>query len=420
MDSDISLIVFIGVLVVCSAYFSATETAFSSLNRIKLKNMAQEGNTRARQTLGLCERYDKLLTSVLIGNNIVNILSSSLATTLFVARFAQNGVALSTVVMTLVILTFGEICPKCIAKEAPEKFAMFSTPIINALMFILTPLCIVFGSLKNAIARFFKVKGETSITDDEILTMVEEATNDGSINEEEGDLIKNAIEFYDLEVSDILTPRVDVIAVDITDDKDTIRAAFENSGFSRLPVYNETIDNIVGVIHHKDFQHCMVGAGLPLETAIKPVAAFVVPGMKVSALLTLLQKNKSHIAVVTDEYGGTVGIVTLEDILEELVGDIWDEHDRVKEDFTRFSDTCYRARAGANCEKLFELFGIDAEPESTTVGGWVMEMLGKVPMQGDSFRYQNLTVTVTSTEDNRVLEVVVIAGERHKDEEKEV
>lgn len=419
MDSDISMPIFIGLLVVCSAYFSATETAFSSLNRIKLKNMAQDGNTRAAKALALCEKYDKLLTSVLVGNNIVNILSSSLATTYFVTKFQQNGVALSTVVMTIVILIFGEISPKCIAKEAPESFAMFSAPLIGALMVVLSPVCAVFGALKNAIARLFKVRGQNTITDDEILTMVEEATNDGSIDEDEGDLIKNAIEFYDLDVSDILTPRVDVVAVDITDDMETIRRAFENSGFSRLPVYNETIDDIVGVIHHKDFQQRIVGAGLPLETAIKPVAAFVVPGMKVSSLLALLQKNKSHIAVVTDEYGGTVGIVTLEDVLEELVGDIWDEHDLVKEDFTKFSDTCYRARAGANCEKLFELFEIDDEPESTTVGGWVMEMLGKVPMQGDSFRYKNLTVTVTSTEENRVLEVVVIAGERRKDEEKE-
>ena len=334
------------------------------------------------------------------------------------AYFPTHGVALSTLVMTVVVLIFGEITPKSIAKEAPEHFAMFSAPIINAILWILTPFCIFFAGIKNIIAKLFKVRGENSITDDEILTMVEEATSGGSIDEEEGDLIKNAIEFYELDVSDILTPRVDVVAVEMTDSQEEIKRAFENSGFSRLPVYDDTIDNIVGVLNHKDFQHQIVGAGLPLKTAVKPVS-FVVPGMKVSVLLTLLQENKSHIAVVTDEYGGTVGIVTLEDILEELVGEIWDEHDRVMEDFTKFSDNCYRARAAANCEMLFELFGIKDEPESTTVGGWVMEMLGKVPVQGDSFNYKNLTVTVTNTDDKRVLEVVVIAGEQKDEEESE-
>ena len=416
MDSDISLIIFIGLLMVCSAYFSATETAFSSLNRIKMKNMAQNGNKRAKLVLELCEKYDKLLTSILVGNNIVNILSSSLATTLFVAYFPRQGVALSTIVMTVTVLIFGEISPKSIAKEVPEKFAMFSAPLIKAVLWILTPVCYIFTLIKNGIAKILKIRGENSITDDEILTMVEEATNEGSIDENEGDLIKNAIEFYELEVSDILTPRVDVVAVDSTDSNDEIRKAFEDSGYSRLPVYEETIDNIIGVLNHKDFQQQMVGAGLPIETSISQTA-FVVPGMKVSVLLGLLQKNKSHLAVVTDEYGGTVGIVTLEDILEELVGEIWDEHDMVQEDFTRFSETCYRVRAVANCEKLFELFDIEEEPESTTVGGWVMEKLGKVPVKGDSFKYENLTVTVTKTEENRVREVVVIADRKaeHKD-----
>ena len=416
MDSDISLIIFIGLLIVGSAYFSATETAFSSLNRIKLKNMAQNGNKRAAQALALCEKYDKLLTSILIGNNIVNILASSLATTLFVTYFPKQGVALSTIVITIIVLIFGEISPKSIAKEVPEKFAMFSAPIISAIVWIFTPFCAFFTGIKNGIARLLKISGENTITDDEILTMVEEATEDGSIDEDEGDLIRNAIEFYELEVSDILTPRVDVVAIDTTDSLEEIKKAFEDSGYSRLPVYEDTIDDIIGVLNHKDFQQQMVGAGLPIETSIKQID-FVVPGMKVSALLALLQGNKSHIAVVTDEYGGTVGIVTLEDILEELVGEIWDEHDMVKEDFERFSDTCYRVRAKANCEKLFELFDIEAEPESTTVGGWVMEQLGKIPSQGDRFKYENLNVTVTKTEDKRVREVMVIAERKAQEKD---
>ena len=409
MDSDLSLIVIIGLLIVGSAYFSATETAFSSLNRIKLKNLAQNGNKRAEETLKLCEKYDKLLTSILIGNNIVNILSSSLATTLFMFYFPKNGVAISTAVMTVLVLVFGEICPKSIAKEVPEKFAMFSTPLIRAVIWILTPLCALFSGIKNVLAKFLKIHSDSSITDDEILTMVEEATNDGSIDEDEGDLIKNAIEFYELEVGDILTPRVDVVAVDVNDADDKIKSVFENSGYSRLPVYEETIDNIIGFITHKDYQQRAVSAGLPLTTVVKPVA-FVVPGMKVSALLELLKSKKSHIAVVTDEYGGTVGIVTLEDILEELVGEIWDEHDTVMEEFTVFSENCIRVRATANCEKLFEMLDIDDSTDSTTVGGWVMEKLGKVPAKGDSFVFEGLKITVTKIIDKRVMEIVVLSN----------
>ncbi len=409
MDSDLSLIIIIGLLIVGSAYFSATETAFSSLNRIKLKNLAQNGNKRAEETLKLCEKYDKLLTSILIGNNIVNILSSSLATTLFMFYFPKNGVAMSTIVMTVLVLVFGEICPKSIAKEVPERFAMFSTPLISVLIWILTPLCVFFTGIKNVFAKFFKIHSDSSITDDEILTMVEEATNDGSIDEDEGDLIKNAIEFYELEVGDILTPRVDVVAVDVNDTNEKIKTSFENSGYSRLPVYEETIDSIVGFITHKDYQQRVVSTGLPLSAAIKPVA-FVVPGMKVSALLELLKSKKSHIAVVTDEYGGTVGIVTLEDILEELVGEIWDEHDTVMEEFTVFSENCIKVRATANCEKLFEMFDINDSTESTTVGGWVMEKLGKVPAKGDSFIFNNLKISVTKIDDKRVLEIVVLVN----------
>lgn len=410
MDSDLSLIFIIGILIVGSAYFSATETAFLSLNRIRLKNLANDGNARAKKTLELCEKYDRLLTSILIGNNIVNILSSSLATTLFLVYFPKNGVAVSTIVMTVLVLIFGEIVPKSIAKEVPERFAMFSAPLISAIIWILTPFCVFFTAVKNVFARLFKVHSDSSITDDEILTMVEEATNDGSIDEDEGDLIRNAIEFYELEVGEILTPRVDVVAVELNDSKDKIKSSFENSGYSRLPIYDDTIDSVVGFITHKDYQQKVIGAGLPLESVIKPVA-FVVPGMKVSALLELLKSKKSHIAVVTDEYGGTVGIVTLEDILEELVGEIWDEHDTVMEEFTVYSDNCVRVRATANCDKLFELFGIEDEPESTTVGGWVMERLGKVPQKGDSFLFERLKITVTKIDDKRVLEVVVISDE---------
>lgn len=390
------------VLILFSAYFSATETAFSSLNRIKLKNEAQKGDKRAQKTLDICEKYDKLLSTILIGNNIVNILSTSVATALFVLYYPKNGVTISSAVMTVAVLIFGEITPKSIAKEMPEEFAKFSTPLISFCMVILSPLNLIFSLLKNAIKRIFNIKGDTSITDQELLTMVEEAKNDGGIAEEEGHLLISAIEFYDLDVSDILTPRVDVVAVDIEDSRDSIKTAFRASGFSRLPVYRDTIDNIVGIINEKDFHYAEDIKGI-----ISP-AVFVLESMKISKVMALLKHKKSHLAVVTDEYGGTVGIVSLEDILEELVGEIWDEHDLVKEDFSCISANRYKISGNASVEKVFEIFELseNEEIESTTVSGWAAEVLGHIPEVGETFEYEDLSIAITMAEQNRVTEVI--------------
>ena len=403
MDSAIIALV---VLIIFSAYFSATETAYTSLNRIRIKNLANSGNKRAKLTLELCEKFDNILSTILIGNNIVKIMSTSLATALFVAYFPKNGVAISTVVMTVVVLIFGEIGPKSMAKESPEAFAMFSAPFLNVLCVLFTPLNILFSLIKKLISRILKVKNDRSITEEELLTMVEEAQNEGGINDNEGELIKNAIEFYDLEVSDILIPRVDVIAVQTDSIPEEIDKVFKSSRLSRLPVFHETIDSIAGVLNMKDFYYQVLGNKEPLENAIKP-AVYVLEQMQISDLLKLLQQKKSHLAIVTDEYGGTVGIVTLEDIIEELVGEIWDEHDIVTEEITKISTNCYRVSCNASIAKMFELFEIDEEIESSTVGGWVMEQLERVPVLGDSFQYQYLTVTVTNADERRPLEIIV-------------
>ena len=403
------------VLIILSAYFSATETAFSSLNRIKIKNMASDGNKRAKLTLKLCDKFDDLLSTILVGNNIVNILSSSLSTALFLELFGQNGVAISTVVITIVVLIFGEISPKSMTKEKPESFAMFSAPIINFLCYVFTPVTWLFSLLKKGITAVFKLKGDNGITEAELLTMVEEAKNEGGIDENEGELIKSVIEFYDLDVGDILIPRVDVVAIDIENTKEEIDAVFEETRFSRLPVYKETIDNIVGIINHKDFQYRVIDKGAPLTDIIKqPV--YVLENMQISKLLKLLQQKKSHLAVVTDEYGGTVGVVTLEDIIEELVGEIWDEHDVVVEDITSISENSYKISCNANIDKLAELFDIKIESESTTVGGWVSETLEKIPVVGDSFVADALSVTVTEADERRALEIMVVF---HPDEASE-
>ena len=413
MDNPLRQIAVLLALVLFSAYFSATETAFSSLNRIKLKNMAKSGNKRAKSTLALYENYDKLLSTILIGNNIVNILSASIATALFVFYFPQKGVAYSTITMTLVVLTFGEILPKSIAKEIPESFAMFSYPLISALLVILTPVTFLFSMLKKAVGHTFNIRADKKITDSELLTIVEEAKSDGSIDEDEGHLLKSAILFYDLEVSDILTPRVDVVSADIEASVEEIREIFKKSGFSRLPVYRDTVDNIVGIINEKDFFY-----NADVHNILLP-AVRVPETMKISRLVTLLREKKQHLAIVTDEYGGTVGVVSLEDALEELVGEIWDEHDSVKWDFIKISDHRYRINGSANLDKMFELFGISPKTEfdSTSVTGWITEVLGHIPRRGERFDAEGIFITVLRTKQNRVLDILAVKNSVLKQED---
>lgn len=404
------------ILILMSGYFSATETAFSALNRIKLKNMAMDSNKKAKLALKLCDEYDKLLSSILVGNNIVNILSTSIATALFVDLFKNNGVAVSTVVMTIVILIFGEVTPKSIAKEMPEKFAIFSAPYINAICVILTPVTLFFVKMKNIISGIIGIKGDSSITDDELLTMVKEAQADGGIDKNEGELITSAIEFYDLDVNDILIPRVDIIAVDYEMPVEDINNVFKETRFSRIPVFKDTVDNVIGVINQKDFSYSVIEEHKPIDDVIKPVV-YVAGNMKISNLLTLLQKKKTHLAIVTDEYGGTEGIVTLEDVIEELVGEIWDEYDEVTVDYVRLAKDCFKVSCNANIDKISDLFNIEIDSESSSVGGWVMEMLEKVPEEKDSFEYGNITVTVTKADERRALEVIIAAKSEPAEEE---
>lgn len=408
MDSSSTMmIVALAILVLLSAYFSATETAFTSINRIRLKNLAASGNKRADLVLQLSENYDKLLSTILIGNNIVNITSASLATVLFVGYFGDMGVTLSTIIMTIVVLIFGEISPKSIAKDAPESFAMFSAPILKGCLILLTPLNFVFMQWKKLLSKVFRVKEDRTITDEELITIVEEAQQEGGLDESESNLIKNAIEFNDLEVSDILTPRVDISAVDKEDSVEEIETLFLESGFSRLPVYEESVDNIIGIILNKDFHNYVIHQGKPLASIIKPTI-YVPESTKISSLLTMLQQSKSHLAVVTDEFGGTFGIVTMEDILEELVGEIWDEHDEVVEEIVQTGENQYRVVCTANVQKLFDFFHIDCNEEhATAVSGWVIEEMGKIPNEGESFTYDNLEITVTKKDYRRILEISV-------------
>lgn len=414
--SNLSYILLIMVLVMFSAYFSATETAFSSMNRTKLKAMAEKGSTKAKRALDLSEKYDTLLSTILIGNNIVNITAASVATVFFVRLIGDAGVTLSTVVLTIVVLIFGEISPKSIAKDCPEKFAMFSAPFIGALIWVLTPLTFLFSMWKKLLSRLLRMERESGMSQEELLMLVEEVQQDGSIDENEGELLTNVIEFSNISAEDILTHRGDLEAVPVEAEKSEIAEAFQTSKFSRILVYKESIDNIIGVIHLKDFYTGMGVTEKSVEEILSPVI-FVLQNEKIDNMLEKLQKSKSHLAVVLDEYGGTYGIVTMEDILEELVGEIWDEHDEVVEDIRLCGKDTYLVNAAMDLDDFCKRFGIETESESSLLSGWIMEQMEKVPDAGESFQYQNLTITIAKVEHHRIAEVRVKAEEK-ADEEK--
>lgn len=398
---NVTLIIIL-LCIIMSAYFSATETAFSSLNRIRIKNMADKGNKRAALVLKLSEDYDRLLSTILIGNNIVNIACASLSTLLFVRLLGEDaGASVSTAVTTVIVLVFGEVSPKSIAKESPEKFSMFSAPILNFMAVLLTPLNFLFKQWKKVLSRFFHSSASQGITEEELITIVEEARQDGGIDEQEGDLLRNALEFNELKAADILTPRIDVVGVNICAGAEEIASVFTETGYSRLPVYQGSIDNIVGILYHKDFYNKIYGTGKGIKDVIRP-ALFITRHKKISQLLQELQASNHHIAVVIDEFGGTVGIVTLEDILEELVGEIWDEHDEIIRSVEKLSDDEFLVLGNANVDKLLELLGYDEETEAVTVNGWIMNELQKLPEKGDSFRFHEWQITVMEMEERRV------------------
>ena len=418
MESNMISVIIIVFCVIMSAYFSATETAFTSLNRIRMKNKAEKGDKRAVLVIKLLDNYDGLLSTILIGNNIVNIACASLATLLFVQLVGQEaGASLSTIVTTIVVLIFGEISPKSIAKESPEAFALFSAPIINVLQKILTPANFLFKQWKKLLSRIFKTSGDNGITEEELLTIVDEAEQVGGIDEQEGTLIRSAIEFTDMEAIDIMTPRIDVTGVEQGKTKEEIAHTFMETGYSRLPVYEGSLDKIIGIIYQKDFYNIVYHTNKDVKDIIRP-ALFIAENKKLGTLLRELQVHKMHIAVILDEFGGTVGIVTLEDILEQLVGDIWDEHDEVVEEMVKISEDHYEVLGSANIDELFDELDIDQEFDCQTVSGWVMDVMDRIPAEGDTFTFRNLHVTVTKMADKRV-DKVDIRIEHKEDQEKE-
>lgn len=399
---DIPLLLALFVLISLSAYFSGAEMAFSAANRIRLKGLAADGEKRAEPALKILEQYDKFLTTALIGNNIANIAAATIAAILFIRLLGEIGATVSTATITILVLLFGEITPKTVAKRAPERYAMSYARSVRALMVVLTPLSFLFSQWQKLLSR--KTRDEPTPTESELLTMVEESRQEGKLDENEGELIRSAIEFNDLRTSNILTPRVAVEAVDIEDGAEEIEKSFLESEFSRLPIYRGSIDNILGVITQKDFYANLRTEKKPVEDLIKPVS-FVPEVMSVSTLLKLLQNSKTHLAVVTDEYGGTIGIVTMEDILEELVGEIYDEHDDMEEeiDITLIGDGEYTINGSADLEELMALIDVPEHEENfATVNGWVADKLNKIPEAGDYFEGDGYIITVTEADERKV------------------
>ena len=415
-------LVVILLCVIFSACFSATETAFSSFNRIRMKTLAEKGNKKAARVIKLADRYDTLLSTILIGNNIVNIVATSLATLfcVYLFRNIQGGEAIgstvSTIVMTVLVLTFGEISPKTIAKRNPEAFTLFSVNFINFICIILFPFSFIFRGWQWILSKIFKSKSDEGMTEEELISIIEEAEEEGGLDEDEGSLIKSAIEFNDLQVADIYTPRIDITAVPATATKEEIEEVFAESGFSRLPVYDGDIDNILGIIYYKDFFTMGQEDDVKFTDIMKPVI-YVATTQLINDLLKELQNKQLHMAVVLDEFGSTAGIVTLEDILEEIVGEIWDEHDEKVEEIKQVSEKEFIVEGMTNISKVFDVFDIDDEDiEASNANGWAMEVLGKLPEEGDTFSDKGLYVEILETTGKRV-ESLKITDVRDSDEE---
>ena len=417
---DLFYILTISALVILSAFFSAAETAYSSITRVRFKAMAESKSKRQVWAAALGENFEKLITTILIGNNIVNIGAATLATLFFARNIQDTNLAgtISTVTITVVVLFIGEVAPKTLAKRNPEPFAIISAPFILFLYYLFYPLNWILGLWQKLMTKIFKKKGDTAITDEVLLTYVDEAEDSGEIDAEESELIKSAIEFDDLTVEDALTPRVDIVAVDVTTPADKVLETFRETGYSRLPVFKGSIDNIIGILNEKDFYKLYMDGQKKIRNMMSKDVVLVPSSTKLSDLLKRLQKGKMHIAVVVSEFGGTMGIITLEDILEELVGEIWDEHDEIEEPVKKLSDTEYEIAGQYSVDDFFDLFEIDRDPDdydSVTVSGFIGEILDKTPQENDTLAFDNLFIKVLNVEYNRIARIYVKVNEKQEE-----
>ncbi|MGN0634402.1 MAG: hemolysin family protein [Oscillospiraceae bacterium] len=398
-------IVIIAILLVLSAICSATETAFSSANRIRLKNMAASGKKSAQKALDIVDNFDKALTAILIGNNIVNILSSSLITVLFTEKFGSSSVAYATLVMTVLVLIFGEILPKSLAKENAESFSMLMSAPLSVFTFIVTPAIWFFSGVKKLTSKLIGVsKRQPSVTEEELKYIIDEIETEGVLEEQESDLVRSALDFDETTINEVLVHRVNVVGAELHWDIEKIKQVFMNNCFSRIPIYHHTIDSIVGIIHQSDFFKLYLGGGKDISQ-IMMTPVYIPEGKHISEVMRLMQKQKVHMAVVVDQYGGTEGICTLEDILEELVGDIYDESDREDDSFVKIGENKWLVSGDLSISDFLEKAELDEdliEADSTTLGGWVTERLERFPNNNERIEIGCFVVLVKMEDDQRI------------------
>lgn len=424
---DISTFIGILILLILSAFFSASETAFSSVNMIRLHTMADDGNKKARLTIKVAEQFDKLIATILIGNNLVNIAISSLFTVMAGKYFQSYAVAAATGITTILVLTFGEIIPKSLAKANAEMLAMTFSGAINLLMTLLTPISWCFLQLMRVLKkRDIDEEGKDktpSITEQELLYMLDTIEEEGVLEEQEKELVQSALEFNDTTVEDILTPRVNVFALDAESDPKEVLESVMDEGFSRIPIYNETVDHIIGIVQTREILQCAVkNQNIDLSSlATEPL--YIHRTMKIARLLSEFQQKKVHIAVVMDDYGGTLGIVTLEDVLEELVGEIYDERDEVVTEFTETEKNNYEICGDIEVDDFLDQIDYHpsfiSEDDYDTMNGWALSMLDHIPKVGESFEAGQMSVTILEMDEQKITKMRIILRDQEQDSEED-
>ncbi len=425
MDPWFTIVICV-VLLMLSAFFSSTETAFSSVSKVRLKTLADNGNKKAQTALYVSERYSKALTTILVGNNIVNIANSALATVFFVRLLGDaQGSVISTIVITIVVLIFGEVLPKNIAIGKAESICMTFAPLLKFLMVILTPISIVLMGINKLYEKIAKKENafEPSVTEDELKYIIESIEEEGVLEQQESELVQSALEFDEKTAEEILTPRVDMVAIDIDDPIEEITEFVLKERYSRIPVYRDNIDKIIGVLHTRDYLEVLINSKEKpdIEAMLQP-AHFIYKTKKLSALLADFKYNKIHLAVVTDDYGGILGIVTMEDLLEQIVGEIWDEDEEEERLFLKISDNKYEVSGDLPISDMLELFGKPSkyiETDSNSVGGWALEQLANIPEPGECFTYKEFEINIREVVDQRILSMIISYTPSEADENKE-